>query len=185
MASSFPSGGGGTFASHAMLMKTLMPFGMVKVPGTGAGPPVSTEDACDRDSSCPDTLHTVVCCAVDLMQNPAAGARFTRTLAVEASVAIALAVCEGESAWVFVGPKRENANASETRSRRWEVTSGRGQMDAETKEEDDVKFQRANVVVAFRRVVVAFRRLAVVVARFAPNGHYACHTLFSSTKKPW
>jgi len=71
MVSSLPSGGGGTFPSHAMFTKTLRPFGTGI--GPGAGSSRFTLGLVGGGGS------TAGASAEDLMQNPALGERSIRT----------------------------------------------------------------------------------------------------------
>ena len=70
MASSFPSGGGGTCGSHAMLMKTLRPFGTGIGPGAG-----SMRLGLSGDEGRSGGGRTAGVREDDFMQNPAFGAR--------------------------------------------------------------------------------------------------------------
>ena len=72
MASSFPSGGGGTCGSHAMLTKTLRPFGTGI--GLGAG---SSRLALDDEEG--GGGRTTGVRDNDFMQKPAFGAKSIRT----------------------------------------------------------------------------------------------------------
>ena len=75
IASSFPSGGGGTCGSHAMLTKTLRPFGMGI--GLGAG---SRRFESDGDFNEGGGGRTVGARNDDFMQKPAFGAKSMRTV---------------------------------------------------------------------------------------------------------
>ena len=75
IASSFPSGGGGTCGSHAMLTKTLRPF------GTGIGLGVgSRRFELDGDFVEGGGGRTVEARDDDFMQKPAFGAKSMRTV---------------------------------------------------------------------------------------------------------
>jgi len=74
IASSLPSGGGGTFASHAMFTKTLRPFGMGVGPGAGSSKfPLGLVGGGGGGGS------TAGASVEDLMQNPALGESSMRT----------------------------------------------------------------------------------------------------------
>lgn len=75
MASSFPSGGGGTCGSHAILTKTLRPF------GTGIGPGVGSRRLELDGEGVGGGGRTAAVRHDDLTQNPAFGAKSTRTVA--------------------------------------------------------------------------------------------------------